>query len=163
MSVKMAYVLTVLLLTAIFASASEAASIRICVGPLEDHSGYQLSIDKIQADLISQLSHKSIKAVGIPGHDFSKEMATNNCEYLLRGEFSKVTDPPTCPKCPVVDERKYFALRFTFALRKSAAEEPVYSNKSGVIDKNPKTCADDNVWETVNAVRQYFRSIGKTT
>ena len=163
MTMKATYVLTVLLLTAISATANDTPSIRICVGPLADHSGYQLSVDKIQADLTSELSHKRIKAVSISGHDLSAEMAANNCEYLLRGEFSKITDPPTCPKCPVVDERKYFALRFTFALRKSTAEEPVYSNKSGVIDKNPKTCADDNVWETVNSVRQYFKSIDKAT
>jgi hypothetical protein len=130
---------------------------------LEDHSGYQLAIDKIQADLASELSHKHIKAVNIPGHDFSAEMTTNNCEYLLLGEFRKVSEVPTCPKCPVVDEHKYFALQFTFALRKSAAEQPMYSRKSAVIDKNPKTCADDNVWETVNFVREYFKSIGKSS
>jgi hypothetical protein len=162
-ALKLTYALAVFLLTALFAVADETPTIRICIGPLEDHSGYQLAIDKIQADLASQLSHKHIKAVNIPGHDFSAEMDTNNCEYLLLGEFSKLSELPTCPKCPVVDERKYFALQFGFALRKSAAEQPLYSHKGGVIDKNPKTCVDDHIFETVRFVREYFKTLGKAT
>jgi len=158
-------ILGLFLLTATFAAAQDTHSIRICVGPLENHSSYQLPTDNLQASLVAQLSHKHIKAVSISGQDLTAEMAKNNCEYLISGEFSNFTMPsgqPNCGKCPVVDERKYFALGFGFHLKKNPAEAPVYSHSGGVIDKNPKTCADDHVWETVGFIRNYFKSVGKT-
>ena len=150
-------------LSAIFAAAEKTPTIRICIGPLENHSGYQLPIDKLNADLASQLSHKHIKAVNIPGHDLSAEMVTNNCAYLLSGEFSNFTARLSCATCPVVDERKYFGLQFGFTLKQNAAEHPVYSHEEGVIDKNPKTCADDHIWETVRFIREYFKTVDKAT
>src|SRR5215467_12756447 len=136
-------VLVLFLLTATFAAAEDSHSIRICVGPLENHSSYQLPIDQLQASLVAQLSHKHIKAVSITGQDVSAEMAGNKCEYLVVAEFSNFTMPSgqlNCGKCPVVDERKYFALGFGFYLKKDPSQDPVYSHSGGVIDKNPKTC-----------------------
>lgn len=158
--------LLLFLLTATFAAAADKPSIRICVGPLENHSSYQLPIDKLKADLVFQLSHKHIRGVSITGQDLSAEMAKNNCEYLVSAEFSNSaikSGEPICGKCPVVDERKHFALQFGFYLKKSPAEAPVYSHRGAVIDKNPKTCADDHIWETVRFIRDYFKSVGKAT
>jgi len=39
----------------------------------------------------------------------------------------------------------------------------VYSHKSAVVDKNPKTCADDHIWETVRFVHDYFKKAGKAS
>lgn len=150
-------------LTAALAAAQEKPSARICISSLENHSSYQLPIDKLKAELESELSHKHIKAVNIAGNDTSAEMVTNNCEYLLSGEFSNFTGKLNCASCPVIDERKHFALQFSFRLKKSAAEEPVYSHQGAVIDKNPKTCADDHIWETAGFIREYLKSIGKAT
>jgi hypothetical protein len=159
-------ILLLCLLTATFAAAEDAHPIRICVGPLENHSTYQLPTDKLQAELVSQLSHKHIRAVIITGQDLSAEMAKNSCEYLFSAEFSNSAiprDEHICDKCPVVDERKHFALQFGFYLKKSPAQDPVYSHRGAVIDKNPKTCADDHIWETVRFIRDYFKSVGKPT
>ena len=159
-------ILLLFLLNATFAAAEDAPSIRICVGPLENHSSYELPIDQLQASLVSQLSHKHIKAVSISGQDLPAEMAKNNCQYLFSAGFSNHAMPrgePICGKCPVVDERKHFALGFGFYLKKNPAEDPVYSHKGAVIDKNPKTCADDHIWETVRFIRDYFKSVGKAT
>ncbi len=150
-------------LTAGFAAAREKPSIRICIVPLENHSTYPLPLDKLEASLALQLGHKHIEAVNVPGHDLSTEMASNNCEYLLSGEFSNFTATLECPNCPVIDERKHFALQFGFALRKTASNKPVYSHKSAVVDKNPKTCADDHIWETVRFVHDYFKKAGKAS
>lgn len=70
----------VFLFAATFAAAEGAPPIRICVAPLENHSIYQLPIDKLQSDLVLQLSHKHISAVNIKGQDLSDEMAKNSCE-----------------------------------------------------------------------------------
>jgi hypothetical protein len=158
-------VLLLFLLTATFAAAEDSHSIRICVGPLENHSSYQLPIDNLQLSLVAQLTHKHIKAASITGQDLTAEMARNKCDYLVSGEFSNFTMPPgqpTCGKCPVVDARKYFALGFGFHLKKSPAEDPVYFHSGGIIDKNPKTCADDHIWETAGFIRNYFKSVGKS-
>jgi hypothetical protein len=152
--------------TATFAAAEDTPSIRICVGQLGNQSSYQLPTDKLQADLVAQLSHKHIKAVSISGQDLSAEMAKNNCEYLLTAEFNNSTIKPgqlSCAKCPVVDDRKYFALQFGFYLKKGPAEKPLYAHTDAVIDKNPKTCADDHMWQTARYIRDYFKSVGKPT
>jgi len=159
-------VLLLILLSATFAVAEDSHSIRICVGPLENHSSYQLPTDILQASLVAQLSHKHIKAVSITGQDIPAEMARSNCQYLFAGEFSNFNMPASqlvCAKCPVVDGRKYFSLGFGFHLKRSPAEDPVYSHSGGVIDKKPTTCADDHIWETVNFIRKYFKSVGKAT
>jgi len=48
-------------------------------------------------------------------------------------------------------------------LEKAASDQPVYSHKSAVVDKNPKTCADDHIWETVRFVHDYFKKAGKAS
>jgi hypothetical protein len=163
MTFKLTQIIILVFLTAGFAAAREKPSIRICIVPLENHSTYPLPLDKLEASLALQLGHKHIEAVNVPGHDLSTEMASNNCEYLLSGEFSNFTATLECPNCPVIDERKHFALQFGFALRKTASDQPVYSHKSAVVDKNPKTCADDHIWETVRFVHDYFKKAGKAS
>jgi|GEM_PF-3352361 len=157
-------ILFLCLLAVTCAAAQDAPPIRICVAPLENHSTYQLPTDKLQASLVSQLGHQHIMAVSITGQDLSAEMAKNNCGYLFSAEFSNSAiqhGVPICDKCPVVDERKHFALQFGFYLKKSPAQDPVYSHKGAVIDKNPKTCADDHIWETVRFISDYFKSVGQ--
>ena len=158
MALNMTQIIALFFLIANPAAARATPPIRVCIGPLQNHSNYQLPVDKLNADLASQLSHKHIQAVNIPGYDLSAEMATNNCEYLLSGEFSNFTATLSCAKCPVIDERKHFALQFEFALKKSADGDPVYSHQGAVIEKNPKTCADDHIWETVGFIRDYFKT-----
>ena len=163
MTFRVTRILFFIFLSASFAAARKTPSVRICIGPLENHSTYPLPLDKLEASLALQLGYKHFEAINVPGHDLSAEMASNNCEYLLSGEFTNFTVTLDCPKCPVVDERKHFALQFGFALRKSPTEQPLYSHKGAVIDKNPKTCADDHIWETVRFVQTYFKTAGKAS
>jgi hypothetical protein len=57
----------------------------------------------------------------------------------------------------VIDNRKKFALKFGFELKKSVDSKPLYSDQWTVIDKNPKTCAEDHFWETVVRIRAYLK------
>src|SRR5947209_7105321 len=148
-----------LLLATNFAAAAGAPAVRICVGPVENHSKYELPLEKLRGYLVSQLSHKQTSAVAISGPDLAAAMAEHHCDYLLTGEFSNFAGAlsPTCPQCPAIDERKHFALQFHWTLAKSVAGEPVLAHKSTVVDKNPKTCADDHVWETVQLIRDHLK------
>jgi hypothetical protein len=148
--------------TATVAAASDKPSIRICVGPLENHSKYSFDIGKAREHLLSYLPHKQIKAFDLPsGTDVADAITKNNCDYLLRGEFSDFVNlaPGQVANVGgiVVDEKKKFALRFDFDLRKGLDDKPVHQDRSVVIDKNPKTCADDNVWDAAMSVRKYFK------
>jgi len=156
-------VLLVVLLGATAAVAADKPLVRICVAPLENHSKYSFPVDKAKQYLLSELNHKQIKSIDIPeGADVSAAMKANSCEFLLRGEFIDFVNLAPGQVASVggivVDDKKKFALRFEFELRKSVEEKPVYSNHSTVIDKNPKTCADDNVWEAAQSIRKYFNS-----
>lgn len=163
MKFRLTQIILLVFLNASIAAARKAPSVRICISPLENHSTYPLPLDKLEASLALQLGYKHFEAINVPGHDLSAEMTSNNCEYLLSGEFTNFTTTLDCANCPVINERKHFALQFGFALRKSAADQPVYSHKGAVVDKNPKTCADDHIWETVRFVREYFKTAGKAS
>ena len=161
----MARIMKRLLLFVLFASslaiANDPSPIRICIGSIEDRSSFHLPIDKIRTELVKELSHKNITAVSITGDDIAAEMTRNNCDYLLRGEFWDTVSIKPGETANVggiiVDNRKKFALSFGFELRKSLDEKPVFSDQWGVIDKNPKTCVDDHVYESVTRIRNHFK------
>jgi hypothetical protein len=158
---RMKRVVLVILLGTSLGVAKDEGSIRVCIGPLENRSSYQLPVDKLKADVASQLSHKQVKAI-IINDDISAEMAKNKCDYLLLGEFSNVVSLKPGETADiggiVVDDRKRFALRFRFELRRNVGEKPVYSDQISVIDKNPKTCADDQIYEAVRSIREYLKT-----
>ena len=148
-----------LLCTAVFAAAKDKPDIRICVATLANHSKYDLPLDKLTEELASELSHKQIKATAIPGQDLQAEMEKNGCEYLLSGLFSDSTlRGSTCPKCPSVDEQKYFALHFRFYFGKGSSKDSEFSGESTTIDKKPRDCADDHVWQTAQLIRKHFNN-----
>ena len=153
-----------LLLFVLLASSLALANdptIRICVGSIENHSSFQLPMDDFRASFVKELSHKNITAVSITGNDVAAEMTRNHCDYLLRAEFmdSVSIKPGETANVGgiVVDNRKRYALSFGFELRKNLGEEPLLSDHWGVIDKNPKTCVDDHLYEAVTRIRDHFK------
>ena len=153
--------LPVVLLAASLAAAEKKPLIRICVGPLDNHSSYQLPIEKLRADFVTQLSHKNVKAVMTEGGDPVTERTKNNCDYLVAGEFTDFISLKSGETVNlggvIVDNKKKFAQRFKYALRERGGEKPVYSRKEDIIDKNPKTCADDQIYLATKHVREYFK------
>ena len=156
----MKQVLLFILLAAGFAAADNPPTIRVCIGRLENHSAYQLPIDKLKKYFLSELSHKQIKGISIAGDDISDEMTQNHCDYLASGEFrggpSKSGETVDLGSGTVVDDRKHFAMGFIFDLKKNPSEKPGYSHEEVVIDKNPKTCGDDLVYDAAHLIRDYL-------
>src|SRR5262245_27048973 len=107
-------VVPLIFVVATLAAAEDARPIRICVGPLENHSSYQLPIEKLKKDFVSQLSHKNINAINITGQDLDAEVASNSCEYLVGGVFSDFARLKPGESVVIggiiVDDRKRFAL-----------------------------------------------------
>jgi len=153
--------LGLLIFAATLASAGDRPTIRICVAPLENHSKYTFAVDKVKQYFLSELDHKQIKAVDIPdGADVLAEMKSQKCEYLVRSKFTDyVTQVPgqvISIAGIVIDEKKKFVLKFDFELRK-ADEKLVLGGGAAYIDKNPKTCGDDAVYEAAKSIRDHFK------
>jgi hypothetical protein len=157
----MHWIIAVLLASASFAAASEPPPAVICVGPLGNRTNYQFAIEKVKAYFVSELSHKPVRAIDITGDDIPVQMAKNKCDFLVSGEFSDYArlKPGETVQIGgvVVDGRKKFALRFTFELVKSLEGKPIYSDTIVVIDKNPKTCADDQVYEAARSILDHLK------